>query len=329
MIEPPQPGFTGVVWSARPPEQLARDLTTGAGSVPMAEAIGAWTQLAASFGAAVLEYEKVLADLRGAWQSGRSDEVVQRVTALREWLLETSTAAAANAAKFQAQVAAYEVARLAMPDTADIEAIQQVQRTLESVSGMLGAPIKAVAADTDAEHDVAKAVASRVMENYEKATEPLASAWQHQDPPPIAPATALAAERAAVPPQPTVTHPGAVPGFGGIPGMPVLQSVPRTLTSYNAPVYAQSASSAEVTARPNPVVTPAAGTQAAPIAPGPVGTAAAQDTARFPRASLPEHTEEFSLDGEIRAAPAVLGDHGQAARAASTEQGGAEPGGGS
>ncbi|MFF2087766.1 PPE domain-containing protein [Nocardia sp. NPDC058176] len=325
MIEPPQPGFTGVVWSARPPEKLARDLTSGAGSVPMAEAIGAWTRLAASFGAAVLEYEKVLADLRGAWQSGRSDDVVQRVTALRDWLLETATAAASNAARLQAQVAAYEVARLSMPNTADIAAIQQVQRMLESMTGALGAPIQAVAADSDAESDVAKAVASRVMENYEKATEPLASPWQHQPPPVIAPAQALTAERALVSPESAAAAARGATGIGAIPGMPVMRAMPRVLTAYNTPVYAQSATTAEVT-RPTPVVAPGAGGHAAPIAPGMMGqNAGAQDAPRFPRASLPEGSDQFGLEGEIRAAPAVLGDTGHAARA-TTEQTGAQSG---
>ncbi|MEV0551539.1 PPE domain-containing protein [Nocardia salmonicida] len=328
MIEPPQPGFTGVVWSARPPEKLAHDLTSGAGSVPMAEAIAAWTRLAASYGAAVLEYEKVLVDLRGAWQSGRSDEVVQRVTTLRDWLLESSTVAASNAARLQAQVAAYEVARLSMPNTADIEAIQQVQRMLESMTGMLGAPIRAVAADADAEGDVAKAVASRVMENYEKATEPLATPWQHQEPPVIAPEKALSVERATVSPESPTMGAGGPTGLGSFPGMPVMQVVPRVLTAYNAPVYAQSATTAEVAARPTPVVAPAAGGHA-PIAPGMMGQGAgAQEAPRFPRASLPEGSDQFGMEGEIRAAPAVLGDSGHAARADAAQRTEAQSGDG-
>ncbi|MGY2063242.1 PPE domain-containing protein, partial [Nocardia gipuzkoensis] len=66
MIEPPRTGFTGVVWEAREAGKLAQDLTTGAGPVPMAEAGAAWTRLAAGFGAAAVEYEVILTQLRGA-----------------------------------------------------------------------------------------------------------------------------------------------------------------------------------------------------------------------------------------------------------------------
>ncbi|MGY1979742.1 PPE domain-containing protein [Nocardia gipuzkoensis] len=327
MIEPPQPGFTGVVWTARPPERLARDLATGPGAVPMAEAVTAWSRLAASFGAAVVEYEKVLADMRGAWQSGRSDEVIHRVTTLRDWLVDAAAAAAANAARFQAQVTAYEIARLAMPNTADLEAIQQVQRTLESMSGMLGAPIRAVAAQTDAEQDMAKAVASRVMQNYEMATEPLAMPWQHQQPPVVAPDQALTAERTASPAE--VAKSTAAP-YGAVPiGMVPVHAMPRVPTAYRAPVYAQSGATSEVVPRTTPVPAVSAGGQPAPLAPGAMGSAgAAQDGARFPRAGLPgDVSDQIGAEGEIQAAPAVLGGAEPAARAVAPTETRPETGG--
>ncbi|WP_280491761.1 PPE domain-containing protein [Nocardia asiatica] len=327
MIEPPQPGFTGVVWTARPPERLARDLTTGPGAVPMAEAVTAWSRLAASFGAAVVEYEKVLADMRGAWQSGRSDEVIHRVAALRDWLVDAAAAAAANAARFQAQVTAYEIARLAMPNTADLEALQQVQRTLQSMSGMLGAPIRAVAAQTDAEEDMAKAVASRVMRNYEMATEPLAMPWQHQEPPVVAPEQPLTAERTATPAE--VAKSTAAP-YGAVPiGVVPVPAMPRVPAAYRAPVYAQSAATSEVVPRTTPVPTVSAGGQPAPLAPGAMGPAgAAQDGARFPRAGLPgEVSDQIGREGEIQAAPAVLGGAEPAARAVAPAEAGPETGG--
>jgi hypothetical protein len=307
MIEPPQPGFTGVVWPARPPERLARELTRGPGAVPMAEAVAAWSRLAASFGAAVVEYEKVLADMRGAWQSGRSDEVLQRITTLRDWLIDAAAAAAANATRFQAQVAAYEIARLAMPNTADLQSLQQVQRMLESMGGMVGAPIRAIAAETDAEADVAKAVASRVMQNYEMATEPLAAPWQQQPPPVVAPEQALTAERTAAPTEAVLPR-GATP-IGVMPiGTVPIPAMPRVPTAYQAPVYAQSAATAEVAPRATQA-TVSAGGQPAPLVPGALGQAApAQDTARFPRAGLPgEASDQIGFEGGIRAAPAVLG----------------------
>ncbi|WP_280398182.1 PPE domain-containing protein [Nocardia carnea] len=315
MIEPPQPGFTGVVWPARPADRLARELTTGPGSVPMAEAVQAWARLAASFGAAVVEYEKAVTEIRGAWGSGRSSEVLHQVSTLRDWLIEAAGAATANAARFQAQVAAYEVARLAMPHTADIEQIQQVQRMLESVTGMVGAPIKAVAAEVDNDSDVAKAVASRVMENYEKATEPLALAWQHTAPPVIAPETALAAEHAAAAaeakPAPAPGARGSMPvGLMGIGSLPIPTAMPRVQTAYNAPIYAQSGVTREVAPQTAPAATAGASSQAAPLAPGAMAGAgsSAQEASRFPRAGLSgDEGDHLGAENELRAAPAVLG----------------------
>ncbi|WP_433193032.1 PPE domain-containing protein [Nocardia sp. CA-107356] len=305
MIEVPPSGFTGVVWEAREPQKLAQDLTRGPGAVPMAEAAVAWARLATGFGAAVVEYEQILAALRGAWQSGSSDAVIQRVSTLRDWLAEAAGAAAQNAARMQAQVVAYEVARLAMPNTADLESIQQVQRMLESIGGMLGAPLKAVAAQTDTDADLAKAVASRVMRSYESATEPLATSWQQAQPPRIAPDEALMAEQSARQSATVDTSPGALPM--GAMSMPMPGAVPRVRTSYRAPVYSQREPTTEVTARPVPVHGAASDSSTVPFSPAASGGGvASRDVSRFPRASLAGDAGDH-LDGKIHAAPSVLG----------------------
>ncbi|MFC9873729.1 PPE domain-containing protein [Nocardia salmonicida] len=307
MIEPPQPGFTGVVWEAREPDKLATDLTTGAGPMPMADAAAAWTRLAAAFGAAVLDYEQVLQSLRGSWKSGSSELVWERISTLREWLLETAAAATANAARMQAQVLAYEVAAIAMPDTADIAAITAMQQALEQVGTALGAPIKAIAAQTDADADVAKAVASRVMRSYEAATEPLATPWLHAPPPPIAPEAALTGEKSGQSATPTPSA-GAMPGIGAI-GLGMLPSMPAPVqTAYRAPTFVQSTTAVGATTQSTPVTTTPAG-QSAPLVPGAMAQGGGQDsTARFPRAGLAyEESDQLVAEGEIQAAPAVLG----------------------
>lgn len=313
MIEPPQPGFTGVVWEARPPRKLAEDLATGPGSVPMADAAAAWTRLAAAFGAAVVEYEHVLHELRGAWQSGRSGEVIETVTTLRQWLIDVAAAAAGNAARMQAQVAAYEIAALAMPNLVDIEAIQQAQRTIESIGAAMGGPIRAVAAEVDTEADQAKVVASRVMRNYEAATEPLALPWTQQHPPRIAPEQPLQAEQAAqsaaqaakAQGTPALTPAFTIPPVGGF-GVPALP--PRELGAFRAPVVAQAASAAvDVQPRATPLPANAATGTGAPIAPL-AQAGAAPESSRFPRAALPGTTDDHLADETgIQAAPAVLG----------------------
>ncbi|PKV77831.1 PPE domain-containing protein [Nocardia fluminea] len=307
MIEPPQPGFTGVVWEAREPDKLAADLTAGAGPMPMADAAAAWTRLAAAFGAAVLDYEQVLQTLRGSWKSGSSELVWERISTLREWLLETAAAATANAARMQAQVLAYEVAAIAMPNSADIAAITAMQQALEQVGTALGAPIKAIAAQTDADADMAKAVASRVMRSYEAATEPLATPWLHAPPPPIAPETALTGEKSGQSASPTPSA-AAMPGVGAI-GFGMLPSMPAPVqTAYRAPTFVQSATTVGATTQSAPVTTTPAG-QSAPLVPGAMAQGGGQDSAaRFPRAGLAyEESDQLVAEGEIQAAPAVLG----------------------
>ncbi|MFC4124737.1 PPE domain-containing protein [Nocardia rhizosphaerae] len=324
MIEPPQPGFTGVVWEAREPERLATELTTGAGPMPMADAAAAWTRLAAAFGAAVLDYEQVLQTLRGSWRSGRSDEVWERVSTLRDWLLETAAAATANAARMQAQVLAYEVAARTMPNANDIAAITAAQRAVEQIGSALGAPIKAIAAETDAESDVAKAVASRVMRSYEAATEPLATPWLHVPPPPIVPEAALLAEQAGSS-TPTEATGSAAAGMGMISGVGAMPVVPAPVqTAYRAPVFVQS-TAATVTPAPQSAPVSTSG-HATPLVPGAMAGAAAQDAPRFPRAGIAyEESDQLVAEGEIQAAPAVLGvAERQAPQTGTAQAGGAQ-----
>ncbi|WP_084523088.1 PPE domain-containing protein [Nocardia inohanensis] len=185
MVEPTKPGFTDVVWDAREPEQLARDLVSGAGAVPAAEAGLAWARLSAGFGAAAIEYERILATLDTAWESQNSRAFIERIRALRDWFIESSTAAAGNAVKAETHAAAYEIARLAMPDAGEVEQIRDLQKLLQTVGAAIGAPMLSQVAKADEDADAAKAVAARVMRTYEATTEPLATPWEHQAAPTV------------------------------------------------------------------------------------------------------------------------------------------------
>ncbi|WP_227998550.1 PPE family protein [Nocardia australiensis] len=311
MIEPPQPGFTGVVWEAREPDRLAREISTGPGAVPMAEAGAAWGRLAAGFGAAVAEYEFIVASMRGAWQSNTSGPVLDRVSQLRDWLTDAATAAGNNAVHAETQAAAYELARLTMPHTAEIEAIQAVQRMLEQMTGALGAPLKAVAAQNDADTDLAKAAASRVMRSYEAATEPLAMPWIQQDPPQIATAVALEAEQASASAAQVTAATAAIPAV--TPGMFLpggyATAAARTLTAYRAPAPAPVVEPVETTV-PQPVPVPNSSTSAMPLVPGAMaagsGMAQQEDEAYQPRAG-DAGVDALGPDLGIVSAPAVLG----------------------
>ncbi|WP_216911461.1 PPE family protein [Nocardia noduli] len=308
MIEPPPPGFTGVVWEAMEPERMAAELTTGPGAVPLAEAGTAWGRLAESFGAAVVEYELVMTSLRGAWQSTTSREVIDRVSGLRDWLVEAAGAAAEHAVKAQTQAAAYEVARLAMPDSGELAVLAQAKMLLETFTAGLGAPIHAVSAHTDADSDVAKAAASRVMRAYESATEPLAMPWEQREPPVLVSPVALEAEQSGqAAAMPAVGSTAAVAaairpaGFG-------LGAIPRVKTAYQAPVLAQSSETETVTRTAATVAPVAAPGSSIPLVPGAIGAAGAgQDQEYEPHAGVSAVGDALGSEPGIVAGPAVLG----------------------
>ncbi|WP_433599714.1 PPE domain-containing protein [Nocardia sp. CA-135953] len=326
MIEPPRPGFTGVVWGAREPDRLARELSTGPGAVPMAEAGAAWTRLAAGFGTAVTEYELIVASMRGAWQSTTSGPVLDRISRLRDWLADAATAAGNNAVRAETQAAAYELARLTMPHTAEIEAIQTVQRMLESISGALGAPLEAVAARADTDADMAKAAAARVMQTYEAATEPLATPWIQQDPPVIASSAALAAEEASAPASAATSAmpalPAITPGMfmpGGIGAVPTLTK----LRPNRAPVFTEAPAPVEVTT-PQTVPTSTASANALPMVPGAMAAAGGAEEEEYAPRAAAVTGDAIGADLGIAAAPAVLGAPEAPAATGRTASGGAE-----
>ncbi|GAA5067182.1 PPE domain-containing protein [Nocardia callitridis] len=311
MIEPPQPGFTGVVWEAREPDRLTRELSTGPGAVPMAEAGAAWGRLAATMGGAVVEYEQIIAELRLAWQSNTSNAVLERISTLRDWITDAASAAANNALRAESQAAAHQLARLTMPNAGDIAAIQQLQQTIAALGAAMGAPIRAVAASTDTESDAAKAAASRVMRSYEAATEPLALPWEQQQPPVIAPAVALESEQGgtAVPERGSASVPGGMPAMALPPGLLGAIAPARTPGAYRTPVYAQAAA---VTEAPVPQVVSTQQTGTTPmVPPGAMGAgaAAAGDEEYQPEAhaSVAESGDALGEGLGIVSAPAVLG----------------------
>ncbi|MEV0252249.1 PPE domain-containing protein [Nocardia sp. NPDC050712] len=311
MIEPPLPGFTGVVWEAREAERLARELTTGPGAIPMAEAGVAWARLAADFGAAAVEYELIIAAVRTAWQSNTSNLVLERIAKLRDWMTEAAAAASENALKAEKQAASYELARLTMPNGGDIAAIEQVQRLLQQLGVMVGAPIQAIAAGTDEQADVAKAATSRVMRNYESSTEPLAQAWEQQPPPVLASSAALDSERSMTIAKsaPAPMFPGGMPARFTPPALGGFTAAPREKTAYRTPVLAHTDAPETVETVAPQVVPNTHPSSSLPFLPagaaGALGAGDQQEEEYQSRAG--DAGDQIGADLGIVSAPAVLG----------------------
>ncbi|WP_280399588.1 PPE domain-containing protein [Nocardia carnea] len=302
MIEPP--GFTGVVWQARPAEQLARDLNAGAGTTQLAETVAAWTRLGAQFGTALLDYDHILTALRQAWCSDNGTVFLEQIATLRIALEEAARAAAANATRVADHIVVYEVARAAMPHPVELAALAEAQRTLAQVSATLGAPLLATGDETDTQQDAAKTHAARVMRTYETASEPLATPWQHQTPPVVSSDTALRAEQTAAR---AATSPSPIPAPRGVtafPRMPAL-SVPRELTASRTAPTVQSTPSTQY----SPAATAHSEAGNGRMMPGAMTpTAAGSDDERNSRGSVsPYRADSDEVVGQLQAAPAVLG----------------------
>ncbi|MCP2289319.1 PPE domain-containing protein [Nocardia amikacinitolerans] len=308
MVEPPIPGFTGVVWEARPTEKLAKDLTTGPGTVPMAEAAQAWTRLGVSFGAAVLEYDQIVRAIGESWRSETSPEILDRITKLREWLLEAAGSATQNATKTGSQALAYEVARLAMPHVAEIAALEEAKKSVEAIGAGLGAPLVGAAADIDAEQDLAKVNAARVMRVYEEATKPLETPWTQTTPPVIANSAALEAEQAVAEARPTAVPATALPASFAA-AFARATPPPRAKAAYTTQAVAATAEPTPLPVETAPVAgdSSSASRMGVPAAMAPA--AAMQDDDRTLRAGAAsaQPDKPFEVDAGFAAAPAVIG----------------------
>ncbi|MEV6069800.1 PPE domain-containing protein [Nocardia sp. NPDC052001] len=304
MLEPTSPGFTGVVWEARPPEQLARDLVTGAGAVPAAEAGLAWARLSAGFAAAALDYERILENLDSAWQSKNSSQFIERVRTLRDWFASSAADAAANAAKAETHAAAYEIARLAMPDADDVEKLKHLRETLEQLGTAIGAPMLAQLAQTDTDADTVKAVASRVMHTYEGATETLATPWEHPAPPQITAGMTPTQSAPQVDPEAVTPELPA-----GMPGIPLgALNIPPVITAFRPQGVAEVNASTTQKVTVQPVTVQQAGS--VPMAPGGMAPNSQDESEHHTRSGLagaPTSDEELGLTSGMQVAPAVLG----------------------
>ncbi|WP_157388542.1 PPE domain-containing protein [Nocardia terrae] len=305
MLEPTKPGFTETVWESRPPEQLARDLVTGAGAVPAAEAGLAWTRLSAGFAAAALEYERILVILDSAWESKNSGPFIERIKALRDWLGTSASAAAGNAAQAEAHAAAYELAKLTMPDVDEVEKLKDIQQLFGQLGPAMGPILLGAMAGTDTDVEKAKAEAARVMRTYEAATENLAKPWEHEAPPQVT-AGLTPTEQPAAPvetPETPTAMPTSLPTLSldsfNLPPMPLAKL--RTTTT----VAAEETTTTQRVVT-EPVTVQQTGQAMAPTAAGTGGQDG--DEEHIPRAGLVgAPAGDLGLTSGMEAAPAVLG----------------------
>ncbi|MEU7145825.1 PPE domain-containing protein [Nocardia sp. NPDC046473] len=218
MAEPAQHGFTGTVWDAVPAEQLAHELTTGPGVVPMAEAGFAYTALSARLSDAAMEYHSILSVVGNAWGSHSSQDALAQLAQLGAWLDASAAAARSNAATGAQQAAAYEIAQLTMPHVAEVS---QALHTAEDLikGSLLGGPLAGVLDSAEQQLDALREQAAQVMRTYEAASEQLATPWQPDPAPAVSDGAALLAEEES----PTAATPSQDPAASTSVTQPALQ----------------------------------------------------------------------------------------------------------
>ncbi|MGC4933628.1 PPE domain-containing protein [Gordonia sp. DT30] len=169
-------GFTAVRWEARTSRRLAGDLYAGPGAAPLADAAMAWTSLAGEFAGAAIEYASALARLRVHWRSEASSIALDRLAGLVGWLTEMAAQATAAAAMTEAQSLAVTVARLAMPDPAEVDLVDGLAHAASVTASVIPIAGGAAAYAERAVHDQ-RLRAAQVMAAYESASEPVARPW--------------------------------------------------------------------------------------------------------------------------------------------------------
>lgn len=312
-------GFTNVVWQARPTEQLATDLVTGAGVAPLTDAALGWSQVSAVLADAGVDYVRILARLGISWESATSDHAFGKLGAFAPWFADAAAAAAENAERAGAQCAAVTVARLTMPNLPEIELTEGIRDTAAAVGTALGAPIGGVAADAErALHDQ-KQRAARVMETYEAAAEPVARPWSGPRPAEVVSSAALVSEQA--PPNGPASHSSnaasAAP-FGSVTGeyapMAAGMAAPREKSRFAATVLAGSTAAPAVAESPATAVSPRPVNPVPPMAPmtgviAPNGEAPVRQPRPMSKAGID--------DSDVTSAGAVagLGHHDQTVNA--------------
>ncbi|WP_135459185.1 PPE domain-containing protein [Mycobacterium sp. DL99] len=188
-------GFTDVAWESRSTEQLARDLTEGPGPSSVGGAGAAWIRVANELANVSVDFDKLVARLRTAWDSQASSAAAQRLEEFGQWLQAISLSAAGNGQRAEEAAVANTVAVLAMPSVAAAVETKTAQDMMASLAAYNGAVLTGMFAEFDAAATADAANAAAVMQQYEEAAAPLAQPWDQPLPPQVSKGNALKAEQ--------------------------------------------------------------------------------------------------------------------------------------
>ncbi len=223
-------GFIDIAWESRSGEQLARDLTEGAGPVSVGAAGAAWVRVADELASVSADYDGVVERLRGAFASHGGDAAARKLDEFGQWLQAVSLSAAGNGERAEQAAVAYGVAVAAMPSVSQAVAVRTTQQVMSSLAAYNGAVLNGQFAEFDERANAIDASASAAMYQYEDACAALAAPWEQPLAPEVTDGTALQAEQHA---QAAATA-AREQASGGRAGGGVEASVPVALAAFRA-----------------------------------------------------------------------------------------------
>jgi hypothetical protein len=219
-------GFTNVVWESRSTVQLARDLTDGPGPASVGGAGAAWVRVANEFAAVSADYDKLVEQLKTAWESEGSAAAARKLEAFGKWLQDMSLAVATVGQRAEEAAVANTEAVMAMPTVSEAVQAKDIQDMMASLSAYNGAILNGNFAEFDEAARADQANAATVMRQYEDAAAALAQPWDQPLPGAGSGGAAPGADQSA----PTGGEGAAGAGGGG--GM---AAAPMPLSAWTAP----------------------------------------------------------------------------------------------
>jgi PPE-repeat protein len=190
-------GFTNVAWESRSTEQLARDLTEGAGPTSVGAAGAAWVRVADELASVSADYDGIVEKIKGAFVSAGGDAAARKLDQFGQWLQAASLSAAGNGERAEEAAVAYSVAVTTMPSVSHAVAVKTTQEVMSSLAAYNGAILNGQFAEFDEQASGLDATASAAMYQYEDACAALGTPWEQPLPPDVSNGAALQAERHA------------------------------------------------------------------------------------------------------------------------------------
>lgn len=278
-------GFTNVAWESRSAEQLARDLTEGAGPTSVGQAGAAWVRVADELASVSADYDRIVENIKNALVSQGGDAAARKLDDFGQWLQAVSLSAAGNGERAEEAAVAYGVAVAAMPTVSQAVAAKTTQQVMSSLAAYNGAILNGQFAEFDEAASAADATASAAMYQYEDACSALGAPWEQSLPPDVTNGAALQAERHAQAAADAARGGGSAGRVGG--GGGSIASVPVVLASFRASeVKASETPSALQQVRATAAASPASGVGPMGGGYGPMGALGRGNNGREYQSSL-------------------------------------------